>query len=272
MYFWPLGKVTLSRSVKYKGAKVVYSQRGGGETIVLLHGFLEERSMWDVFASELSETHNVICVDLLGQGESDCLGYIHSMTDHAEAVKHVLDAEEIGQCVVVGHSMGGYVALELANLYPNMISKLVLFHSTAYADSEEKKADRQRVIDLAQRNKDVFIKAVVPTLFAEDSLAKLSAEISKVCEIASRFTLQGVVANIRGMMEREARVDVLESGAFPKLIIHGKLDAVIPNSDMLEQSRLNNNITLKVFEGIGHMGHLEAPEACLEVLKEFASK
>jgi pimeloyl-ACP methyl ester carboxylesterase len=272
MYFWPLGKVTLSKSVKYKGAKVVYSQLGGGETIVLLHGFLEERSMWDGIASELSKTNNVICVDLLGQGESDCLGYIHSMNDHAGAVKQVLDTEKINQCLVIGHSMGGYVALELANLYPSLITGLALFHSTAYADSEEKKVDRQRVIDLAQRNKDVFIKAVIPTLFAEGSLAELSKEISNVCGIASKFTLQGIVANIRGMMERESRTDILKDGVFPKLIIHGKLDAVIPDSDMHEQSQLNNNITLKEFQGIGHMGHLEAPEACLAVLKEFASQ
>jgi len=248
---------------------VVYSQQGGGETIVLLHGFLEERSMWDNYASELAKTNHVICIDLLGQGESDCLGYVHRMTDQAKAVKAVLDSESVTACYTVGHSMGGYVSLELARLYPELIRGLVLFHSTAYPDSEDKRVDRERVISLAQRNKEVYVKAVIPTLFAERTMDGLKDEISKASQIAIGFTVQGIVANIRGMMQRESRVDILRDAEFPKLIVHGNLDGVIPNSDIEAQSKLSNNITLNVVEGIGHMGHFEAPEECLEPIKEF---
>lgn len=250
---------------------MVYSQQGGGETIVLLHGFLEERSMWNNYSKEFSKSNNVICVDLLGQGESDCLGYVHSMTDQAEAVKAVLDAENVQACFMVGHSMGGYIALELARLYPKIVTGLVLFHSTAYPDSEDKKVDRERVISLAQRNKEVYVKAVIPTLFAENNMKGLPNQVAEISEIASGFSVQGIVANIRGMMERGSRVDVLRDADFPKLIVHGNLDGVIPNEDIEEQSKLNNNITLIVVEGIGHMGHLEAPEKCLKPIIEFVS-
>ena len=250
---------------------MVYSQQGGGETIVLLHGFLEERGMWNNYSNELSQSNNVICVDLLGQGQSDCLGYIHSMADQAEAVKTVLDAEKVQTCFIVGHSMGGYIALELARLNPEIITGLVLFHSTAYPDTEGKKVDRERVISLAQRNKGVYVKAVIPALFAESTMEGLRDEIAEVSQIALGFSLQGIVANIRGMMQRESRVDVLRNADFPKLIIHGNQDGVIPNEDIEEQSKLNNNITLKVVEDIGHMGHLEAPEKCLEPIKEFVN-
>ena len=251
---------------------MVYSQQGGGETIVLLHGFLEERGMWDNYASELAKTNHVICIDLLGQGESDCLGYVHSMTDQAKAVKAVLDSESVTVCYTVGHSMGGYVGLELARLYPKLIRGLVLFHSTAYPDSEDRRVDRERVISLAQRNKEVYVKAVIPTLFAERTIDELKDEISKASQIAIGFTVQGIVANIRGMMQRESRIDILRDAEFPKLIVHGNLDGVIPNTDIEAQSKLNNNITLKVVEGIGHMGHFEAPEECLEPIKEFIRK
>lgn len=269
MYFWPAGKGNLSKSVKYKGAKVVYSQLGGGETVLLLHGFLEERGMWNDYANELSKTFNVVCIDLLGQGESDCLGYVHSMTDQAEAICTVLEAEGLNSFFIVGHSMGGYVALELARLYPKQIKGLVLFHSTAYPDSEERKLDRERVIELAQRNKEVYVKAVIPTLFAEHTRTSLKDEIAAISNVACGFTLQGIVANIRGMMERESRLDVLRDADFLKLIVHGSEDAVIPTPDIEEQAKLNNNIKLEVVEGIGHMGQLEAPERCLQPIKNF---
>lgn len=242
---------------------------GGGEPVVLLHGFLEERGMWNNYADELSKDFNVVCIDLMGQGESECLGYVHSMTDQAEAIRTVLEAENLNAFFIVGHSMGGYIALELARLYPEKIKGLVLFHSTAYPDSEERKLDRKRVIELAQRNKEVYVKAVIPTLFAEHNRTSLKDEIASISKVACGFPLQGIVANIRGMMERESRLDVLRDGDFQKLILHGSEDAVIPATDIEEQAKLNNNIKLEIVEGIGHMGHLEAPETCLQPIKNF---
>lgn len=225
--------------------------------------------MWNNYAEKLSKTKNVICVDLLGQGETECLGYVHSMHEHAKAVKCVLNAEAIENCIVVGHSMGGYVALELADLHPEMIKGLVLFHSTAFADTDERKAERERVTQLVQRNKTVYIKAVIPSLFADETKGQLTTEIEQLAEIADGFSEHGITANIRGMMERPARVNVLQNGGFPKLIIQGEFDAVISADDIKEQSALNENISLKVVTGIGHMGHLEAPENCLELISDF---
>ena len=225
--------------------------------------------MWNDYADRLSGNKNVICVDLLGQGETDCLGYVHSMHEHAKAVKCVLDAEAIENCIVIGHSMGGYIALELAESHPEMIQGLVLFHSTAFADTDERKADRERVTRLVQRSKTVYIKTVIPSLFADETRDGLKTEIDQLAQIADGFSEQGIIANIRGMMERPSRANVLRNGAFPKLIIHGEFDAVISADDIKEQSALNENISLKVVTGIGHMGHLEAPEKCLKLISDF---
>ena len=269
MYFWRAHKISLRKTVKYKGVEVVYSQRGGGETLVLLHGFLEERGMWNNYAEAFASKLNVIVIDLLGQGESGCLGYVHSMNDHAQAVSAVLDAEEVEKFHVIGHSMGGYVALELANMFPEKINSLTLFHSTAYADSDERKKDRERVIGLAQRNKEVYIKTVIPSLFAEETRKMLQSEISELIETAIGFTEQGIMANIRGMMERPSLQHVLQNASFPKLIVHGSLDPVIKTEDIQALAKLNENVSLAQINGIGHMGHLEAPEKCLKTLMDF---
>lgn len=236
---------------------------------MLLHGFLEERSMWNDYAERLSVNHQVICIDLLGQGESDCLGYVHSMELHAEAVKAVLDAESIKSYSVVGHSMGGYVALALAEKYPQLIDNLVLFHSTANSDSDERKAERERVISLAQRNKNVYVNSVIPTLFAEQTREKLTEEIRHVAELASDFPTQGIIANIRGMMERKSQFETLRNAAFETLIIHGELDPVIATEDLQTQESLSTKIRMTTIPEIGHMGHLEAPEKCYEILSNF---
>lgn len=272
MYLYPLGKSTLSKSTIYKGAKVVYSQLGSGETVVLLHGFLEERSMWSQFANSLSNDFNILTIDLLGQGETDSLGYVHSISAQAKAVKAVLQKEGIESCLIVGHSMGGYIALELAHQQPEMVMGLILFHSTAYSDSEDRKRDRERVIRLVQRSKDVYIRAVVPSLFSDDTRDELSTEIQDLVETANGFTEQGIIANIRGMMDREPRENVLKNAAFNKLIIHGEFDSVISTEHIMAQAELNNNIELATVDGIGHMGHLEAPETCLHLISEFCKR
>lgn len=257
----------MRKSVQYKGVEVVYSQRGVGEVVLLLHGFLEERSMWNQFTDELSKTYNVIAVDLLGQGETGNLGYVHSMEDHAAAVAAVLDAEKVERFTVIGHSMGGYVAL--AEILPAKTQKLVLFHSTASPDSEERKKDRERVIELVKRNKSVYVRTVIPSLFAEHSRTGLQSEIQGIIDTANGFTEQGIVANIRGMMERKNRSAILKNADFPKLILHGELDSVISSESVEDLAALNPNISLQVVSNIGHMGHLEAPEKCLQIISDF---
>lgn len=248
---------------------MVYSQIGSGQPIVLLHGFLEERSMWNDYAEKLSSTFKVICIDLLGQGESGSTGYVHSMQEQAAAVATVLFNENVEKCKVVGHSMGGYVALALAEKHPDLIDGLVLFHSTAYPDLEEKKADRERVISLVQRNKSVYVNAAIPTLFAEHSRLILKNEIQQVIDIANSFSDQGIIANIRGMMERKDRSSLLKNGKFRKLIIHGEMDSVISLDDAKNIAALNDDIQLEVVENISHMGHLEAPEKCFQLIADF---
>lgn len=248
---------------------MVYTHSGVGQAVVLLHGFLEERSMWQSLELKLRSEFRVISIDLLGHGETSSLGYVHEMEDQAEIVAQVINTEEVTDVVLVGHSMGGYVALAFAEKYAHKIDGLVLFHSTAYPDSEEKKKDRLRVVELVQRNKQVYVNAAIPTLFAETTRNSHRSDIEHLTTVANTFTQQGIIANIRGMMTRKGRSDVLKKGQFRKLIVHGDLDSVIRTEDIKKLSELNSEIELKIIEGIGHMGHLEAKEECFSLIYEF---
>jgi pimeloyl-ACP methyl ester carboxylesterase len=259
----------LRKTIEYKGVEVVYSHIGVGQPVVLLHGFLEERGMWSDYAQKLSSAFEVISIDLLGQGESGNVGYAHSMEEHAAAVATVLFTENVDKCTVIGHSMGGYVALALAEKQPDLIAGLALFHSSTYPDSEDKKKDRERVIGLVQRNKGVYVNAAIPSLFAEHSRKNLNDEIQALIDIANDFSDQGIIANIRGMKDRKDRTKILKNGKFRKLIIHGELDSVISTDDVKKIAALSDDIRLEIVPNIGHMGHLEAPEECFELIADF---
>ena len=128
----------LMKTTNFKNTKISYTDQGKGTAVVLLHGFLENQSMWKAFIPELVKKHRIITIDLLGHGETECLGYVHTMEDQADMVHHVLHELKIRKAVLIGHSMGGYVALAFAELYPDNVKGIVLQNSTSRADSEER--------------------------------------------------------------------------------------------------------------------------------------
>ncbi|PCH53518.1 MAG: alpha/beta hydrolase, partial [Flavobacteriaceae bacterium] len=130
----------------YRNTTVHYTSAGTGSTIVLLHGFLENSTMWNEITKVLSKKNNVICIDLLGHGKTENHGYIHTMKDQAEMVKAVLNHLRLRKYVLIGHSMGGYIALAFIKLFPQNVKGLCLMNSTALPDSEEKKINRDRAI------------------------------------------------------------------------------------------------------------------------------
>jgi len=269
MYFRLPSKIRLNKKVKYKNTNVFYSHTDGGKTVVLLHGFLEDSSMWNGIAQRLEKRCSVIRIDLLGHGKTGCIGYVHSMEEQAEVVMCVLQKQNIKSCLVIGHSMGGYVALALAEKYPQVINGLVLFHSTALADLAEKKKDRQRAITIVERDKELFISAAIPILFKNDVKKRFHTEMKALIKAALQLPKQGIIANMRGMMERSDRTEVLRLGKFKKLLIHGAEDFFISTKSVQKQAELSSDIQLKILEGIGHMGHIETPEECEQIVAEF---
>jgi pimeloyl-ACP methyl ester carboxylesterase len=120
----------------YKGEKVFFTDTGKGRVVVLLHGFLGSKQIWKKTAENLARSYRVISIDLPGHGQSPCYGYVHSMELMAKCVKAVMDSLRLKRYVIVGHSMGGYAALAFADLFPDNLRGLCLFHSTAYPESQ----------------------------------------------------------------------------------------------------------------------------------------
>jgi pimeloyl-ACP methyl ester carboxylesterase len=253
---------------QYKNLNLHYTDSGKGRAVVLLHGFLENLSMWNDFATELSKRNRVFCMDLLGHGQSDCYGYTHTMEDMAHGVKAVLNQLKVRRCIIIGHSMGGYVALAFADLFPDNVRGLGLFYSTAKEDAEERKEMRLRAMDVAKTHTETYLKTSVQNLFYVDSLSKFPADVDAVLTEAKKMNVQGIVAALAGMRERPNREALLHFGPYKVLVINGRRDGLIPIESMEEQMKAAR-VTHTLITENGHMGHIEDRDACLKMLKEF---
>lgn len=254
----------------YKNTKIAYSETGKGTTVVLLHGFLENSTMWNSHIEVLAKRNRVVCIDLLGHGQTNCLGYVHSMEEQADVVYHVLHELKIRKAILIGHSMGGYVALAFAELYPEMVKGLVLMNSTSRADSEERKTNRDRAIKAVKQNYTSFIRMSIANLFSEENRERLTEEIELVRDQALKTPLQGIVAALEGMKIRKDREVILHFATYPMLLILGKKDPVLNYEENITQIE-NTKVELVTFND-GHMSHIENREKLTTTLVQFLKK
>ena len=255
------------KHIFYKNTKISYSDSGKGGAIVLLHGFLENQKMWQELVPELSKKYRVITIDLLGHGDSGCLGYVHSMEENADVVHSVLSELRIRKAIFVGHSMGGYVALAFAELHPANVKGLVLLNSTSKADSEERKKNRDRAIKAVKKDYVGFIRLSIGNLFSPDNRIKFTDEIENGKLEALKTPLQGIVASLEGMKIRKDREVLLHLTPYPKMLILGKKDPVLVYTESLEQIE-KTDVKLVTFPD-GHMSVIENQEELKEVLLAF---
>ena len=258
------------KTISYKNTKISYTDSGKGTAIVLLHGFLENSTMWDFFVSELSQKYRVIAIDLLGHGQSDSHGYIHTMEDQADVVHEVLGELRIRKAIFAGHSMGGYVALAYAELYPESVKGLALINSTSRADSDERKINRDRAIQAVKKDHTSFVRLSIANLFSETNREKLAPEIEAVKVEALKTPLQGIVAALEGMKIRKDREVLLHFGPYPMLLVLGQKDPVLIYEENIEQAQ-NTKVQLVTFPD-GHMSLIENRDELLSVLTDFFKK
>ncbi|MBA3900501.1 MAG: alpha/beta hydrolase [Bacteroidetes bacterium] len=256
--------------ISYKESPIRFYDKGKGRAVVLLHGFLESMEIWEDYAAELSKRFRVICIDLPGHGQSGCLGYIHTMDMMAECVQAVLKQLRIRSSAIIGHSMGGYVAMAYAEIYPDKVKGLCLFHSTAAADNEVKKKDRDRLIALVKQSKKDLVRQMIPNLFTKENRKKYSEEVKALIKAARKTPKQGIIAALEGMKERREREIILRFSTYPVSFIIGRHDPVVPFEKIMEQVELPSNAMYHVLEETAHMGFIEAKEECYEMISDFA--
>ena len=242
-------------NIEYKGTNIFYTDSGKGNAVVLLHGFLENSTIWTPFIKDLSKKNRVICIDLLGHGKTECLGYIHSMELMAEVVQAVLKHLKIRRSTFMGHSMGGYVALAFAEKNPDALRGLCLINSTANADTPEKKLNRERAILAVKQNHKTFIRIAIGNLFRPKNRKVFKIEIKQLIKEAQKTPLQGIIAALEGMKIREDREALLHFTPFKKMMIAGKKDPVL-NIENLQTQTKNTEVKFIEFAD-GHMSFIE---------------
>lgn len=262
----------MSSYSEYKGHRIHYIDKGKGRVIVFLHGFLEACQVWNDFTDELSQEYRVIAIDLPGHGKSDVFGQIHPMTLMAECVHAVLQNLHIEKCMMVGHSMGGYVTLAFAENYPSMLSCICLFHSHAMDDSEAAKANRDRTVIVVRKDQAGFVSSFIPDLFAQGNVDKFAPQIALLIEQALAMKVEGIVAALMGMKERENKLHVLSGAKFPVLFIAGKEDKRIPAEEIFKQAFLPGHAEIMLLGNTGHMGHIEETQKTLYRIRTFAAQ
>ncbi len=253
--------------LEYKGIDIFYSVAGQGKTIVLLHGFLEDHSMWDDLNLVLSKKNRVIAIDLLGHGKTGCIGYIHTMEDMAMAVKAVLNHLKVRDCTFVGHSMGGYVALSYAKTYNQDINGLCLLNSTYESDDEERKLLRTRANKMVRSNFENMVRMSFSNLFSAKSKLVHKAKYESALQAALKTPLQGYMAAQEGMKLRNDSSAFFSEASFDKIILLGKKDTVLNHETMLQFAK-KHNIKTRVFSE-GHMSHIENRDDYLQEMMHF---
>jgi pimeloyl-ACP methyl ester carboxylesterase len=245
----------MSNSITYKNATIHFTDNGQGDVVLLLHGFLENLTMWNTLVPHVIKNHRVICVDLLGHGLTNSIGYVHRMEQMAEAVKAVLQHLNIDKTMVIGHSMGGYVGLALLEMNPDVLKGLCLMNSTAVSDTPDKKKNRDRAIKAVKQNYKTFVTLSIANLFRPKSRTLYKEAVNKVKVEAQQIPVQSIVAALEGMKIRKNRLELFKKAHIKKLVILGKKDAVL-DYDLQHSYYKNSDINIVTFPD-GHMSHIE---------------
>lgn len=264
--------VKMNKKIVFENKNIFYSVSGTGDAVVLLHGFMESKAIWAYFTEKLKENFSVIAIDLPGHGESEVVSDIHSMELMAKVVHSILEEEDIAEVVFVGHSMGGYVALQLAEMFKEQAKGVVLFHSHAAPDSAEAKKNRDRTIKIVNENKGSFITSFIPDLFAPENIAIFEKEIKAHQEVALKMDVKGITAALAGMRDRKGSIDFLPHAQLPVLFISGKQDPRMPTKQLMEQALIPSHSEMLILENVGHMGFLEAKNVTVSAVIGFSKR
>ncbi|MFC6996088.1 alpha/beta fold hydrolase [Rufibacter roseus] len=253
-----------------KNTPLGYTDSGTGPAIVFLHGFCESKDLWAEFAKPLAKQFRLVALDLPGHGESPAPeGF--SMEAQAEQVYLTLQQLQVEKFLLVGHSMGGYVALAFAEKYPELLRGLCLFHSTALPDSPEKKENRLKTIEFVQKHGvEKFMDSFVAPLFAPANRDACQKAIQKMQDIGKATPPKTIEGCLQAMRNRPDRIQVLKEIRVPVFFIAGKEDPAVPLEATLQQCHLPENSMAYFIGEVGHMGMFERTVATRQALLKFA--
>lgn len=247
-----------------------YTEAGEGVPLVLIHGFPLDHALWQPQLEGLSRVARMVAPDLRGFGKSPQASGVVSMEDHAGDVVELLDRLNIGEAVVCGLSMGGYVALAIAELFPRVVKGLILCNTRSVADDGPARRMREiTALRALEGGTAEMVPGMVTKLLGPHSAKAVSRSINLVSDMLLRQPATGWAASSRGMAERPDRTPLLSNLRIPALVITGRDDALIPPAESETMTAHLPKGRLVVIPRVGHLTNLEAPEAFNRVVKEF---
>jgi pimeloyl-ACP methyl ester carboxylesterase len=267
--------------ILYQNTNLHYKITGSGLPVLLIHGFAEDSSIWDNQVEFLKNDYNLIIPDLPGSGKS---GIINSplsfgegsgvrstedicIDDYAQCIHQILTKEKIAHCIMIGHSMGGYITLAFAEKYPEFLIAFGLFHSSAYADDDIKVETRKKAIEFIEKNgPGAFLKTSIPGLFFDQGNSK---QPDALIEKGKAFPATALIQYYKAMIARYDRTNILINTSVPVLLIVGEHDKAVPFKHSLEQSHMPGQSYLHILRNSAHMGMLEEPEKVNQILANF---
>ena len=261
----------MTEEISFLDTKIFFQAKGNGPAVILLHGFPESSAIWNDFAEELSKDFFVVTPDFPGHGKSGLPSSVTGLETYADSVHTVVNHLQINSFTLVGHSMGGYVVMAYAKKYQseNLLNGIGLFHSTVFADSEEKKVNRNRAIEVVKNDRLTFIAELIPSLFAKENVSRYSEEIIRLKEIAKICSSESIVASLASMRDREDTSEFMSASNLPFLFILGKKDNSIPFAQNFPIVDFPKKSFSVILDDVGHMGFIEAKQETLFALRNF---
>lgn len=255
----------------YQGEKIFYRKYGKGTPVLFLHGFGEDGTIFNALLPHLEKYATLLIPDLPGSGKSKTENdFDYSLEHLALVMKALLDQEGVSSCVVLGHSMGGYIALAMAEQFPTLINGLGLIHSTAFADSVERIQKREQAMAFIYSNGvDAFLRLSLPGLFSQQFRETHNAIIQSLIASGLSFSPDTLISYYQAMIQRPDRTHVLKNISYPVLLVIGEQDELIPARDLLFQASLLQQPIVHRMAAAAHMSMLESPDELKTILQNY---
>ncbi len=259
----------MTKTLQFQNETINYRVFGEGKPVVLIHGFGEDGTVWSTQIDSLKGKCKLIIPDLPGSGQSPVVNDM-SLEALAEMIHAIILEEKINSCSIIGHSMGGYITLAIAEKYPDQINSFGLFHSSSFADNEEKKATRRKGIEfINEHGPTEFLKTMIPKLYSQATKDEMPELIDKHLASAHNFSGPALVSYYNAMIERPDRTELLRKAVVPVLFVMGKYDTAVPVEDTLQQCHLPEKSYIHMLDKSGHMGMREEAEKSNLIIEEF---